>query len=151
MPDHALLLCYDGSDDAKHAISEAAKLLSPRNALVLSAWQDAAALPAFSWVAGPVPGLDEFLSAAREGAAQIAREGVSLAEAAGFHAVPIVVESSGPVWVAIVETADERNVAAIVVGSRGLSGVKSILMGSVSSGVVHHATRPTVVVRRPDA
>jgi nucleotide-binding universal stress UspA family protein len=35
-------------------------------------------------------------------------------------------------------------------GSRGLSGVRSLLLGSVSSGVTHHATRPTLVVRRTD-
>jgi nucleotide-binding universal stress UspA family protein len=29
--------------------------------------------------------------------------------------------------------------------------IKSILLGSVSSGVVHNATRPTIVVRRVTA
>ena len=35
----------------------------------------------------------------------------------------------------------------IVLGSRGLGGIKSFVLGSVSSAVVHHATRPTLVVR----
>jgi nucleotide-binding universal stress UspA family protein len=38
------------------------------------------------------------------------------------------------------------------VGSRGLGGVKRILMGSVSEGIVHHARRPVLVMRgREDA
>jgi len=38
------------------------------------------------------------------------------------------------------------DLGAIVVGSRGLGGIKSLLLGSVSSGIVHHALGPTVVV-----
>ena len=150
MPDRPVLLSYDGSEDAKHAISEAATLLGPRSALVLTVWQDAAGIPSFAWAA-PIPDLDALLSAVREGARRVADEGVELARAAGFTATPLVVESAGPVWVGVVDAADEHDVAAIVMGSRGLSGVKSLLMGSVSNAVVHHATRPVLVVRRSDA
>jgi nucleotide-binding universal stress UspA family protein len=34
----------------------------------------------------------------------------------------------------------------VVMGSRGLSGVRSMLIGSVSNAVVHHAHQPTLVV-----
>jgi Universal stress protein family len=34
-------------------------------------------------------------------------------------------------------------------GSRGLTGVRSLLLGSVSGAAVHHADRPTLIVRRP--
>jgi nucleotide-binding universal stress UspA family protein len=33
-------------------------------------------------------------------------------------------------------------------GSRGLTGVRSMLLGSVSSAVVHHADLPTLVIHR---
>lgn len=35
-----------------------------------------------------------------------------------------------------------------VMGSRGLTGVRSMLLGSVSNAVVHHAHRPTLIIRR---
>jgi nucleotide-binding universal stress UspA family protein len=35
----------------------------------------------------------------------------------------------------------------VVVGRRGLGGVKRLLMGSVSEGVIHHARRPVLALR----
>jgi nucleotide-binding universal stress UspA family protein len=49
----------------------------------------------------------------------------------------------------IVEVADRHDAAAIVVGSRGSTGLQRALLGSVSSAVVHHADRPTLIVRQP--
>ena len=46
---------------------------------------------------------------------------------------------------AIIEAADGADL--IVVGSRGRGGFRSLLLGSVSSAVIHHASCPTVVVR----
>jgi nucleotide-binding universal stress UspA family protein len=40
----------------------------------------------------------------------------------------------------------QLGVDAIVVGSRGLGAFKRVLLGSVSSYVVHHAARPVLVI-----
>jgi nucleotide-binding universal stress UspA family protein len=40
-------------------------------------------------------------------------------------------------------------VSTIVLGSRGLTGLRSVLLGSVSTAVVHHADRPTLVIHSP--
>lgn len=42
--------------------------------------------------------------------------------------------------------AEETDAGLVVVGRRGLGGVKRILMGSVSEGVIHHASCPVLVV-----
>jgi nucleotide-binding universal stress UspA family protein len=49
----------------------------------------------------------------------------------------------------IVDIAERHDAAAIVLGSRGLTGVRSVSVGSVSNAVVHHANRPTLVIGRP--
>jgi nucleotide-binding universal stress UspA family protein len=48
---------------------------------------------------------------------------------------------------AILELASEQNADLIVVGSRGLSGVKRFLLGSVSSKVSEHASCSVMIVR----
>lgn len=46
----------------------------------------------------------------------------------------------------IVDTAEKMNASMIIMGGRGLGAVKSILMGSVSSYVLHHSKVPVFVV-----
>jgi nucleotide-binding universal stress UspA family protein len=47
----------------------------------------------------------------------------------------------------ILKTAEKENVAMIVVGNIGRTGMEHILMGSVSESVVRKATKPVLVVR----
>jgi nucleotide-binding universal stress UspA family protein len=86
--------------------------------------------------------------AAAEDGGNVARAGVRIAQKAGLDAEPVAIEATGPVWKTIVETADTHDAAMIVMGSRGLTGVRSMLLGSVSTAVVHHADRPTLVMHR---
>jgi nucleotide-binding universal stress UspA family protein len=37
-----------------------------------------------------------------------------------------------------------------VLGTRGLTGVKSLLLGSVSHAVLQHADRPVIIVPSPE-
>jgi nucleotide-binding universal stress UspA family protein len=148
-----LLIRYDGSEDAKHAIQHAGNLLVPRPALVLTVWESTAVLGSFPW-GGEAAGMVDFVEldgAGADDAGRIAEEGVRLARESGLEAEPIAVKATGPVWKTIVETADAQDATAIVMGSRGLGGVRSVLLGSVSSAVMHHADRPTLVVHRSAA
>jgi nucleotide-binding universal stress UspA family protein len=53
----------------------------------------------------------------------------------------------GAVALEIVALAEELGVGLIVMGSRGLGGLRRVLMGSVSDSVVRHAHCPVLVVR----
>jgi nucleotide-binding universal stress UspA family protein len=147
--DSPLILCYDGSEPAKHAIQRAADLLEPRHVLVLTVWQPTAVFaPGLGGVANAL-NFVEIDRAAADESCRTAEEGVRIARDRGLDAEPVTVEATGPVWHTIVETADRHDAAAIVMGSRGLTALRSMLLGSVSGGVVHHADRPTLVIHRP--
>ena len=51
----------------------------------------------------------------------------------------------------IVKLSEDLGVGTIVIGSRGLGGLKRALMGSVSESVVRHAHCPVFVVRGDEA
>lgn len=149
-PDGPFLLCYDGSEDAKHAIRGAARLLAHRPALVVTVWQPTAALDGLGWF-GETANIVDFVELDRAGAEagrRIAIEGVRTALEAGIDAEPLVVKATGPVWQTLIEIADRHDAAAIVMGSRGLTGLRSMLLGSVSSAVAQHSGRSTVVIHR---
>ena len=48
----------------------------------------------------------------------------------------------------IVALAEELGVGLIVMGSRGLGGIRRAVMGSVSDSVVRHAHCPVLIVRQ---
>ena len=50
----------------------------------------------------------------------------------------------------IVDLAEKLSAGLIVVGSRGLSGIRRALIGSVSDSVVRHAHCPVLVVRKEE-
>jgi nucleotide-binding universal stress UspA family protein len=147
--DGPLLLCYDGSEDARNAIQRAGELFADRPALVVTVWQPTVVPGSLGFAApGDTPDLVRLDRATAEDAGRLADEGVRIAQEAGLRAEPIAVAATGPVWKTIVEIADRELAATIVMGSRGLTGLRAILLGSVSSAVVHHADRPTLIVRQ---
>lgn len=88
--------------------------------------------------------------AAERSAASTADEGAELARRAGLDASPATERTADSIWAVILSYADKQDAAAIGVGSRGQSAVRSALLGSVSNGVVHNSRRPVVVVHPAD-
>jgi nucleotide-binding universal stress UspA family protein len=142
-----LLLCYDGSEGARHAIAVAGRELLRQPALVLHSWESwVAEAPSLAGVSATVQGVAaELDDIADDQSADRTAQGVQLAEQAGFDAEGLSERASGPAWKAILDTADRHDCAAVVVGSRGLTGISAAL-GSVSNGVIHHSRRPVLVV-----
>ena len=88
--------------------------------------------------------------AGEDHAKDIAHDGEALATKAGLQAEVAVVRDQSDAADAIVAVASERDAAAIVVGSRGLKGLRSKLLGSTSAALLRKAGRPVVVVRHPE-
>jgi len=150
--DGPLLVCFDGSARAARAIKRAGALFAGRDALVVTVWQPTS-LGSLAW-AGVTASMVEFFRVDRAGAEvaeRVAAEGVRIAIEAGLRATPLAIEADGPVWRTILEIADRHDAATIVMGSRGLTGVRSTLLGSVSNAVVQHTDRPTLIFRQPVA
>jgi nucleotide-binding universal stress UspA family protein len=58
-----------------------------------------------------------------------------------------LINSHRPVDYVILEYAEEKNIDLIVVGTRGRSGFKKLLLGSIASSVVTYAHCPVMVVK----
>ncbi len=137
-----ILICYDGSEGAKHAIQAAAGLLDGHPAVVLAVGLPLTAEESYAALGTLVPSFQELNE---EQALERAKEGAELAASAGF-AAEARAEVAAPTWEGVIHVADEIDAAAIVIGSRGLTGVKEALSGSVSHAVAEHAGRPVLIV-----
>ena len=149
-----VLLCFDGSDGARHAITAAGALLGGGPAVVACAWEPLGEFSrsnpwgAFVSALGrPAQEMDEI---AAEVTADIAEEGAAAARAAGFDPATTRIERrEGSLAETLLRVAEDVDARAIVAGSRGLGSGRSLLLGSVSRGLVNDAHRPVVIVPPP--
>jgi nucleotide-binding universal stress UspA family protein len=151
-----ILIGYDGSVDAQAAIDRAGLLMPGSEATVFVIWETVLEAMTRSGALGMGSGmigidLDDSADTAIEQAARdTAAEGVQRATAAGLVAQPRIANRDGAIAGIILGVAAEVNADVIVLGTRGLSGVKSLVLGSVSHAVLHHADRPVLVVPSAD-
>jgi nucleotide-binding universal stress UspA family protein len=150
--DSVILICYDGSADAQSAVDRAAELLPGAEATVLSVWEGFAEVLARSGGGFGIAAMDfEQIDAdSAQAAGTRAQEGVDRARTGGLNARPRVIERVATIWETILGQADEISASAIVLGSRGLTGIKSVWLGSVSHAVLQHADRTVIIVPSPE-
>ena len=67
--------------------------------------------------------------------------------AAGNGVAITVRHEKGPVAVTIAKLAEELRATQIVMGARGLGGVRGLLLGSVTTQVVHLSNVPVTLVK----
>jgi nucleotide-binding universal stress UspA family protein len=140
-----VLIAYDGSDDARHAIETAGELFAGRKAIVLHVWSPVALIASRYGAMVALPASSD--QQIEDAALTISAEGVAIASEAGLDARPESAECTDwGTWHAILDAADEYEASVIVIGARGLSSFKSFVLGSVSHGVAQHAHRAVLVV-----
>ena len=136
----------DGSEGAnaalRFAVGEAA--LRKARLRIVAAWS----IPVAAYGGGFAPPLDsKALDSFQDGARRVADEALATAKKLQPSVECEAVALEGQPAEALLEQAGDPTL--IVVGNRGLGGFASLLLGSVSQQVVHHASCPVVVVHHP--
>ncbi|MEM3458838.1 MAG: universal stress protein [Candidatus Bathyarchaeia archaeon] len=89
--------------------------------------------------------ISKVAEAAREVGNRILGDGEEKAKAEGIQVEKILAE--GHVVQEIIRAAKEGNYDLIVIGARGISRVREMLLGSVTDGVIHHVSCPVLVIK----
>jgi nucleotide-binding universal stress UspA family protein len=128
-----ILIAIDGSPAAAAAVQRGLELAAQEDAEV-----------AFLHV---LPGVSSEGEPASAGDSAVLREAAAKATAHGVRAGGEL--ARGEAADVILSRSEALDVSLIVIGSRGRSGAVGALLGTVSSGVLHSAERPVLVVRSP--
>jgi nucleotide-binding universal stress UspA family protein len=144
-----IIVAFDGSKDSVKAVDFGCSLAEKYGSTLIIAHVYSPSLPPYSGaVSMPIPeaefeGIEEL---SKERARGVLLDGIKHAEAHGVRAKGELLEASSTVQ-AIVEFATSEKADLIIVGTRGMTGFKKLILGSVSSGLVGHSECPVLVVR----
>jgi nucleotide-binding universal stress UspA family protein len=144
-----ILLATDGSPSAKDAQDEAFELARRLGAPLLVVSVEHAAYPAAYAGYGYPSALAELKEEERKRVIALLTSVEEAAEAAGLSCSTIAAD--GFVVEEICRKASDYDAQLIVVGSHGWGAARRLFSGSVSTGLVHSAPCPVLVVRRPAA
>ncbi|WP_347861959.1 universal stress protein [Salimicrobium sp. PL1-032A] len=141
-----ILVAYDGSDLSKEAVVEAKKQAcdAPEKEIHVITVVN---------TTGPVTNATMAEAVGKELAERFETEMEALKkelETDGSVTVKtkiMVGEAEGNPGEKICSYAEENDVDLVVIGSRGLGGVKKFLLGSVSNNVVQKSTKPVLVIK----
>ena len=149
-----VLIAYDGSEVSQTAVRQAAALFPGQPAVVMTVWEPGMAAmavgPPDALGMSTLPDPETMATVDRvqgEHAATVAANGAELARSLGLAAQPRAVPDDVDVARTLVEVAQELGAGVIVVGSHGISGLRSRLLGSVARKLIEHADLPVLVIR----
>ena len=154
-----VVIAYDGSPAARQAVVDAAKIVGSCPVLVVTVWEEGLAyvgtLAPRADGLNMVPMVDpevarEVDHGLHQHAEQVSGEGAALARSLGLDAQQLALPDEGNVADTILTLVRERRAVAVVVGSRGLSGIRARLEGSTSKALLTHAPCPVIVVHEAD-
>jgi nucleotide-binding universal stress UspA family protein len=131
-----VLVGYDGSEGSKKALASAIELTGALNSRLVIAF--AYEVSAFG---GEVQDLAKAL---RERGESVTAEAAATARDAGLDPETAVV--SGDRAEALATLAADRGAAMVVIGTRGESPLKGVILGSVAHKLLHLSPAPVLVV-----
>jgi nucleotide-binding universal stress UspA family protein len=141
-----VLFCYDGSDGSKTALTAAAELIKPADAVILVVWTPAAVqLAQAGSLLVAVPNEGEIDEQEAATARRLAEEGAAGAHRRGYNASARIAQATDSVAKTIDEVAQEIDAGLVVCGQRGRGAISSALLGSVSHALAAHTKRPVLI------
>ena len=142
-----ILVPVDGSQNSKRALEVALRIAKTYG----SSLEVISVVPIQRMAVETTLGLGaspSYYQFAEDDAKRTVTEAVNFVKDKGYSNVKgETIRGSESIVQAIVEFAEHFDVNLIVIGTRGLGGFKKLLLGSVSNGVVTHATCHVLVVR----
>lgn len=145
---HGIVVAVDGSPASRVATDWAARDAALRG-VTLTVVHVLPSDEIGPWVDLPIS--DEFMAERQRRAQAVIDDALGLVGDAAADTRTIDVEHrvvSGPKVPTLVDMSKDADM--LVVGCRGLGGVQNLLLGSVSSGLVHHAHCPVAVIHDED-
>jgi nucleotide-binding universal stress UspA family protein len=135
-----LVVGYDGTDGARAALRAAAELATELGDDVVAV---------FGYSIGRLGGeVADYARAVEEHGEAMLQEAQRLAGDAGVEIDTVLRESE--IAECLIAVGDERDARMIVVGSYGERPLKSALVGSTPTRLLHLSERPVLVVRAPE-
>ncbi|HEY2372141.1 MAG TPA: universal stress protein [Gaiellaceae bacterium] len=147
---NTILLATDGSASARVATTEAIELAKATGwpLHVLTVW-DLPWVPGYGYAPAAYVPVHELCEAEEEHAAEAVDKAVESAAKAGVTVTSSI--RKGYAADEICEAAEELGAGLVIMGARGWGAFKRLVFGSVSTGVLHHAKCPVLVVRVEDS
>lgn len=142
-----ILVAFDGSKDSQKAIGLACSLaLKFGSELTIVHVFSSPSIGYGATTGMPIPDYKMLGDAKKAAAKEVLSKGLRLAAQEGVDAKGELVEAPSVVE-ALVEFAANKKANLIVTGTRGMTGFKKLILGSVSSGLVNHAHCPVLIAR----
>jgi nucleotide-binding universal stress UspA family protein len=145
---NTIVLATDGSPSAAAATAEAIALAQELEARLVAVAVEHIAVPAYGYYGyGDV--YSELLAGEHEHVQRVLAEVAHQAEDGGVDCETVV--ATGSVVEEICRVARDRDAMFVVVGAHGWGVFRRAVFGSVSTGVLHEAPCPVLVVRSRSA
>ncbi|WP_020619731.1 universal stress protein [Paenibacillus daejeonensis] len=140
---HNLLVAYDGSEQSIRALKTGIEMARSWNAKleVVHVFDIPMLIVGEAMIPPPV---ENSVAIAQE-ADNLAAEAQSILSASDVQAEVTVLQ--GDPGRRVIEMAEEKGIDLIILGSRGISGIKEMFLGSVSNYIVKHSNIPLHILK----
>lgn len=139
-----ILIPYDGSDYAFKAVNYALEMVKAHSGIKVTIIT-VGAIPDFSFYKEYTPDRSRILEAYKKGAETRIKKAVEVFEKEGISVETIL--ATGDPAESIIETVKTQGFDKVIMGTRGLSGVKGMFLGSVSAKIIAMVNVPITLVK----